>query len=454
MAGVYSTLSCGRNQQPRQHARNAAAPRQQTTSALLAALSLLAISLLALSTSIANAALTSCGDMAIPEVNPLTGVATAMTGPLLLTPGAAPYDFLINNSTDQIEFYIQSAPGVGDGTSYTRKLKMALGEPYVTSYDTVVASGKNAACYMSWDRFDFSSIPATVSVHTGTALNSSLATGAASSCYFDHKYAFNWTTFRTAAVGNCGFNQTLNTTAEQSYMRYDGRIFLWWEDYANMSTSTPAAQNATFYYDVTFQVPAEVNYSSPDVSNVEIPYRGDFLVSAITYTKDSAGVVQASIAFQLSTNWPYYPYFANSPKDLVANSGLYAGLALDSFPSYVWADSYPTGQDGLHKPDGTTLCSQYGDVCSMNGVLTYTWKPTPGSTPSSCTIASSTAYQFDFMLGCLPNNGTQSSCDVPLRDATNLAQMGSFKFSGEIDFCKAAATDFPLTWSKNFDVEK
>ncbi|KAI9034097.1 hypothetical protein DFJ74DRAFT_5497 [Hyaloraphidium curvatum] len=39
-----------------------------------------------------------------------------------------------------------------------------------------------------------------------------------------------------------------------------------------------------------------------------------------------------------------------------------------------------------------------------------------------------------------------------MRDALQLTNLGAFKFTGNIDFCKSAQTDFPITWTTQFDV--
>jgi hypothetical protein len=89
----------------------------------------------------------------------------------------------------------------------------------------------------------------------------------------------------------------------------------------------------------------------------------------------------------------------------------------------------------------------------MSGELTYSWTPTP-SNPKSCSISSNSNYQFDFMLGCVDYNGTNNDAcgTTKLRDALAIPLFGAFRFSGNVDFCKSAATDFPITWGPAFDV--
>ncbi|KAI9023224.1 hypothetical protein DFJ74DRAFT_668168 [Hyaloraphidium curvatum] len=417
--------------------------------------------LLALAIHPAAGALSTCADMAHPGPD-ADGSLVTLIGPLLLTPPAPGYPFLINDVLDSIEIYVQSFPGVGPVTNdaFTRKLVIQLSDPNTTTYDAAVSNNRPAGCRREWDRFQFSSIPSGVSVYSGQDLTDPAADGAASTCYFVHKYQFGWEDFRNATMDNCGFLQTQNDTGNgQTYIRYDGRVFVWWEDYANFTTSTPYMANTSLFFDVTFQTPGQSNMSSPMTNNTEIPYNYDFKVSSLTYSKSEAGLVEASIAYQLSTNWPYYAYFAEeqlaTPQYNILKEdgqGLYAGLDLDAYPSHAWTNTYVNGEDGQHQSGGSAPCSETGDQCYMSGILKFTWKPTDGSTPDSCSIASATPYQFDIILGCLYNNGSVSICNVSLAESLSLADVGKFTLAGDIDFCKSASSNLPITWSPPFDV--
>ena len=195
-------------------------------------------------------------------------------------------------------------------------------------------------------------------------------------------------------------------------------------------------------------------------NNTETPYLGDFKVSGITYTKATNGQVTAFISYLLTTNFPYFPKMPSEDAfDFLLHDGTggfasYATLALGetgstAYPGGTWGNSF-TG-DGLETVDDGN-CG-IGEVCEMEGVLTYTWTPTPAIV-TSCSISSATAYQFAFVLGCDKSyNGTiNSTCDVPMREALNLPSLGSFRFQGNVDFCKTAGTDFPLTWTSPFNV--
>lgn len=185
-----------------------------------------------------------------------------------------------------------------------------------------------------------------------------------------------------------------------------------------------------------------------------------FAVTSLTYTKAADGTVKANIAYKIQTNFPYYVAYESSlPKDfLVSDSGndiVYAGLRLGDtsyYPGASWSHVYSNNQDGQHLPDGTAACG-LGEQCSLAGVLSYSWKPSP-SVPSSCSISSSTSnYQFDFVLNCNSSYaGTTNGCGTRMRTALAIPQLGAFTFDGNINFCKSANTDFPITWSSVFDV--
>ena len=135
----------------------------------------------------------------------------------------------------------------------------------------------------------------------------------------------------------------------------------------------------------------------------------------------------------------------------------YAGNLLTTTANYPDALFTNTlSRDGTVVAGGTA-CDAVGETCVMTGVLDYEWTPTDSAT-TSCQISSSTAYQFDFVLECNNDyNGTDliaQSCGVDMRQALDLTSFGSFSLDGNLDFCKTAATDFPITWTDTFEVQE
>lgn len=150
----------------------------------------------------------------------------------------------------------------------------------------------------------------------------------------------------------------------------------------------------------------------------------------------------ANVAYELTTAYPYYAIVNGSQASnyLIHSGTTYAGLTLGG----GWA--YTASLDGTQKSNGDP-CAAAGDVCELAGTLSYTWTPATGS----CSLSSSTAYQFDFTLAC-NTTGVNNDCGKPMRDALALPAFGSFQLTGNIDFCKAASTDFPISWSAPFDI--
>lgn len=178
------------------------------------------------------------------------------------------------------------------------------------------------------------------------------------------------------------------------------------------------------------------------INSTATPYNATFAVTSVTYSKVTSGLVTANIAYELTMTYPFYGKLnGTSASNYLIHSGtLYAGLDLDG----TW--SHTASRTGLVQADGSA-CAADGDTCMLAGVLSYAWTP---STSTTCSLSSSTAYQFDFVLGC---NATSISdeCGNPLRDAVVKPKFGQFELVGNIDFCRVAATDFPISWPTPFD---
>lgn len=259
-----------------------------------------------------------------------------------------------------------------------------------------------------------------------------------------HCPAINWETFRST-LDNCGFTISTNNSSPTNgtYKKYQGRVHVKWADYNDTTDSGLVRPAATTWYDVQIQVQDTANATSSAVNSTEVPYNADFQVSSVTYSKASSGAVTAFIAFSLTTAYPYYAAVNGSTaSDFLIHSGTtYAGLTLAG----QW--SYQAVRDGTVKSDGNP-CSTPGDVCQLSGTLKYTWTPATGS----CSLSSTQFYQFDFVLAC-NSTGVSNSCGAPMRSALALPSFGSFELAGNIDFCKAASTDFPISWPAPFNVQ-
>lgn len=227
-----------------------------------------------------------------------------------------------------------------------------------------------------------------------------------------------------------------------SYKIFHGRVHVKWEDWNATTGGTLVRPAASTWYDVTIQVQETANASSTTVTNTETPYNADFQVSSVTYSKDGTGAVTANIAFELTTAYPYYASVNGStPSNYLIHSGTnYAGVTLTGDFTYT------ATLDGTKKANGQP-CAVAGDVCKLSGILSYTWLPTTGS----CSLSSEQAYQLDVTLEC-NSTGINSVCGKPMRDALALPSFGSFQLTGNIDFCKAATTNFPISWPVPFDV--
>ncbi|KAI9034091.1 hypothetical protein DFJ74DRAFT_648191, partial [Hyaloraphidium curvatum] len=416
----------------------------------------------------AEAAL-SC-TMQLPTLGNDTDPGYIPAGPRLVAAGdSSSYTYVVNSGTDALEFWVQTGPPApGDGTGYFRKLDIALSGPSVTTFAAADAliSGGNAQCKQTFERFANVATPAT-NVIISDAANSLTAASSGSTCYFNHLWTMAWETFRGSGVANCGFTISANESAltNGTYRNYKGRIHVQWQDNdlvgVNGSvTGMPRAAMST-WYDVIIQVQSEYNDTTNATSSTEDMYKDDFTVTGVTYEKSEAGVVKAHISYQLTTLFPYFaklPIYAANANNFLVNDGsnTYAGKDLTDntvYPGGVFSNLFTNNRDGYHTSGGTA-CDSIGEECRVEGVLTYTWTPTL-SIAASCSISSETAYQFDFYLDCNSTyNGTQNfQCgNVTMRDALQLTNLGAFKFTGNIDFCKSAQTDFPISWTTQFDV--
>ena len=138
---------------------------------------------------------------------------------------------------------MQSQPGVGTATHFTRKLGVALSGTGVSSYDSAATAG---SCKLVFDRFTLDLPPAGVTISkTETGLTND-ATGDETTCFFNHKYSIAWEAFRNATGSNCGFTISTNTSApNSSYRKYSGRVHVMWEDFEDNLEASPVRPNMT-----------------------------------------------------------------------------------------------------------------------------------------------------------------------------------------------------------------
>jgi hypothetical protein len=405
-----------------------------------------------------------------------TGVIPS--GPrLLATTDSTDYSYLVSD-TDQLELWTQSFPGIGDATGvfYSRKVEMVLSSRIEETYTAALAA--NVACAQVFAPLeDFDLLPDSITISAAASELTNTADGEATVCYFNHKWTMAYNTFRSG--GSCGFVLGNDMSVENStFTTLTGRVHVRWTDYYNATVVSTGAEprdsmstwwalrltwqrrcdpasntsHAHFRYDVTLRIQSEANRTSAPTENDEDPYNADFKVTGITYTKDNDGIVIASIGYTLSTIFPYYPTLPTGGfNDILRHDGAsYSGnnlLTLANYPASAFENTLSA--------DGSSMCDAPGETCTMTGVLTYTWTPSDPPT-TSCKISSSTPYQFEFMLQCNNDyNGTDlitQSCNTPMREALGLSAFGSFSLEGNLDFCKTASTDFPITWSTAFDV--
>lgn len=376
-------------------------------------------------------------------------------GPELVatTDGAPAYSFVISPTSDTLDFYVQSQPGVGDNTTFfSRRVAIALASRSTLNYASAL-TGLAPQCRKVFERFEFTDIAPGVTISNSATDLSNSAASTASACFFNHKYSVDWNLFRSD-YANCGF--TITDSAQER--TFTGRVHVLWEDYVSLAATLPVRQNATTWYDVTITMDTAFNTTTASSNNTEQAYNADFQVSSVTYSKNSDGLVTAFIDFSMTTKYPYYPSFdANTDAAtwLIHNDqNLYAGRPLLS------AASYPDGafdkdlvRNGMVDSSGND-CNALGKTCQLSGTLMYKWTPT-SSKSASCSISTSQAYQFDIYLECFARAGVNNSgCGLEARKALNLPNFAAFKLDGNIDFCKAPSSDFPITWSPEFQVGK
>lgn len=420
----------------------------------------LMLAVLAFFASPARAVPDSCGDMILPSLGDgLNVTGTIPAGPrLLATSDATGYTYLVNNGTNALELWVQSYPGVGLTDYYSRKVEILLSSRTPTTF--AAATGLDASCLKTFAPFAFSA------GHSGTTISAAstdlteIASGAAANCYFNHLWSMDYDVFRASPASSCGFVLSDDTSvANSTFKALTGRVHVRWTDYYNATvtgSSNPRDPMDT-WYDVTLRIQSEANYTGAPTSGAEDPYNADFKVIGITYTKANTGLVTAAIAYSLSTKFPYYPSFkvGGTADDVLVRTGgtgalsNYAGNFLLDPAQYGDTTPVFTNVPGT---DPTT-CT-FGQNCVMTGTLQYAWTPNAAES-ASCKISSNDPYQFDFKLQCKADyNGTINSvCGADMRGALDLSAFGSFSLQGNLDFCKAASTDFPITWSSAFDID-
>ncbi len=147
---------------------------------------------------------------------------------------------------------MQSAPGVGTGTAYTRELVIALSGSTASSYDAVTS---DAGCKADYARFELASLPTGVSVTTSASDLTTAATGTQATYFFNQRYQVAWESFRNASsLANCGFAVSENMTAlaDGAYRTYKGRIHVLWKDYATFAAASPIRPNmSTWWVDLS-----------------------------------------------------------------------------------------------------------------------------------------------------------------------------------------------------------
>lgn len=128
---------------------------------------------------------------------------------------------------------MQSQPGVGTASTFTRKLWIALTGNDNSSYPSA-AELVNPGCEVSFGFVsDLASPAAGISVTTSTSLADFTTLAIEPNCTFNHLFALAWDTFRSSAYANCGFTVTSNTTnpVNGTYKNFHGRVHIKWEDW-------------------------------------------------------------------------------------------------------------------------------------------------------------------------------------------------------------------------------
>jgi hypothetical protein len=268
-------------------------------------------------------------------------------------------------------------------------------------------------------------VAAGVTVGSTVAINSDAASGTASECFFNHRFGVAWSTFR-GSLSSCGFSQTNNGT----FIKYSGRVHMYWEDYDSMSAPATVHTPASIWHEVTISLASESTSTTSPASNVEEPSAAAFSVTAFDY-RNQMDTVAIDVSYSIATNWPYFPYLTTARgSQLVGSSDVYGtlDLPLGTWPSSSWDNIY------VDSKNGSGSCSAVGDVCTLEGTFSYTW--TPSAVSSSCSVAAD--YQFDFLLGCHPAALGSNLCDQKMRLALNDPTLGIFTVPETIvDLCQA-----------------
>ncbi|KAI9022086.1 hypothetical protein DFJ74DRAFT_671528 [Hyaloraphidium curvatum] len=424
------------------------------------AVAFLAAVWLGYASSIASAQLMACRDMVVPRLTD----GNVPTAPVLMSPGQPRYESVLS-ADGNLEFYLQSYPGVGprEKNAFTRDLQLVLAGPNATTWDKALGSSPSG-CRLFSPRFRFTELPLDATVTTAPELASPKGQGVTSTCYFNIRFALSWQEFLTArGLGMCGFSRSVEKTEAMNqtatFEVFSGSVHWRWADYDNFTAPSPVRPVSTAWNPVTIKiqkVAAPVANNTPSqavASNVNLT-ADPFRVTSFTYKKSSTGLVTATIAYNLSTHYPYYPFFASEASGayrdgsqlLRGSDGSYAGLRLNLYPNATWINSYSDGRNGRD-------CNKPGDNCTMEGILTFSWRPMKGSVPDSCRLFSRSPQQFDLRLGCMGASADASvRCGSAMRDVVNDTTLGQFVIDGDVDFCASSRTDLGVTWERQFQV--
>lgn len=330
------------------------------------------------------------------------------------------------------------------------KINFALSGQSITNVSSV---NTPQGCSAKFTKFQLGSLPKDVSVSTSAADLTNSASGTTPACFFNHAFRMPWKTFRDT-LGSCGF--AISTA--NSLRTYKGRVFVTHEDFSSDLAAQATRPAATNFYDINLSVANDGTSNVTNNTGTEKPYNADFKVDELSYTKDNDGVVKASIAYSLSTNWPYQVQLPSTDakthliSDASAPNVSFAGLRLldnNNYPRGAFSHNFMNNLDGTKQLNGSA-CNAAGQTCAFHAVLSFTWKPTVGFNDSCSLSSGANNFQLDFVLACA--GLTNSLCGKRMRLSLALPLLGAFKIQGSTDFCAAPSTSFPLSWSKPFDV--
>jgi hypothetical protein len=128
---------------------------------------------------------------------------------------------------------VQSFPGVGSTTFYSRKVEMVLSNRTHVNYTDAVASVDGSCAQLFAPFTDFTAHGGTTISTAATDLTNS-ATDALSTCYFNHLWTMDYDTFRASPANSCGFVLTDDmSTANSTFKTLSGRVHVRWTDYYN-----------------------------------------------------------------------------------------------------------------------------------------------------------------------------------------------------------------------------